>query len=204
MKLTIKAQKKIIQLNPKKEELMPILVNVKTEEMSEEQESDRAPIDLICVIDHSGSMAGEKINLVRKTLKSLLEFTNQYDRISLVSFDDRAEQLTPLLRNTPHNLEFFESKINSLRERGGTDINAGMQLAFNIIKQRKTANPVTSIFLLTDGIDGQANLRVSTSLAAAKLDDESFTISSFGFGSDHDEDLLVNISKMRDGSFYYI
>ena len=94
--------------------------------------------------------------MVRSTLKNLLEFTNQYDRISLIQFDDRAEQLTPLLRNTPQNLEFFEAKINSLKDRGGTDINAGMNMAFNVIKQRESANPVTSIFLLTDGLDGGA------------------------------------------------
>lgn len=107
LKLTIKAQKKVIQFNSKEEQLLPILVNVKTEDKSEEQEGDRPPIDLICVIDHSGSMAGEKIALVRNTLKNLLEFTNQYDRICLIQFDDRADQLTPLLRNIPKNLPLF-------------------------------------------------------------------------------------------------
>lgn len=37
---------------------MPVLVNVKTEDLTEEQEGERARIDLICVIDYSGSMAG--------------------------------------------------------------------------------------------------------------------------------------------------
>ena len=98
-------------------------------------------------------MAGEKIDLVRSTLKNILKFTSQYDRISLIQFDDKADQLTPLLRNTPQNLKLFEAKINSLKDRGGTDINAGMNLTFNVIKQRESANPVTSIFLLTDGLD---------------------------------------------------
>lgn len=98
-------------------------------------------------------MAGEKIQLVRKTLKSLLEFTNKYDRISLIQFDDKAEQLTPLLRNNPQNFDFFESKINGLQNGGRTNIGAGMNLAFQTIKNRKSTNPVTSIFLLTDGLD---------------------------------------------------
>ena len=78
-------------------------MNLKTEDLTEEQEDLRAPVDLICVIDHSGSMSGEKIDLVRNTLKSLLEFTSQYDRICLIQFDDKAEQLAPLIRNTPQN-----------------------------------------------------------------------------------------------------
>ena len=31
-------------------------------------------IDQICVIDHSGSMSGYKIKLVKRTLKHMLEF----------------------------------------------------------------------------------------------------------------------------------
>ena len=31
-----------------------------------------------------------------------------------------------------------------------------------------------------------------------------FTIHSFGFGKDHDEDLMNKISQLKDGSFYYI
>lgn len=141
---------------------------------------------------------------MRKTLKSLLEFTNQYDRICLIQFDDSAEQMTPLIRNTPQNFEFFGAKIHSLRDRGGTNIDSGLKTAFQVIKQRKTANPVTSIFLLTDGLDPGAFNRIQSTVMTSGLENESFTISCFGFGNDHDEELLVKIAKIRDGSFYYV
>jgi len=44
----------------------------------------RTPIDLVCVIDHSGSMGGEKIDLVRKTLKSIVELFGDNDRLCLI------------------------------------------------------------------------------------------------------------------------
>lgn len=31
-----------------------------------------------------------------------------------------------------------------------------------------------------------------------------FTIHSFGFGTDHDEDLMTKICEIKDGSFYFI
>jgi hypothetical protein len=31
-----------------------------------------------------------------------------------------------------------------------------------------------------------------------------FSIHSFGFGTDHDEDLMTKICQTRDGSFYFI
>ena len=56
LSLTLKTQRKVIKLSSKHKQTIPILVNVKTEELTEEQEGERAPIDLVCVIDISGSM----------------------------------------------------------------------------------------------------------------------------------------------------
>lgn len=41
-------------------------------------------------------------------------------------------------------------------------------------------------------------------LVEHKLLETNFTINCFGFGRDHDEDLLNNISKLKDGGFYFI
>lgn len=41
--------------------------------------------------------------------------------------------------------------INSLSARGGTNICSGLDLAVKTIKERKHANKVTSVFLLSDG-----------------------------------------------------
>ncbi len=56
--LEIKARQKIVKLNSKQAQLMPVVVNVKTKDMEEDQEGDRSAIDLICVMDVSGSMSG--------------------------------------------------------------------------------------------------------------------------------------------------
>ena len=49
--------------------------------------NNRPSIDMICVIDKSGSMDGEKIELVKDSLKQLLEYLNEKDRLSLIMFD---------------------------------------------------------------------------------------------------------------------
>lgn len=50
---------------------------------------NRLPIDLVCVIDRSYSMVGEKIELVKKTLLYIIEdLLDEEDRISLIQFDD--------------------------------------------------------------------------------------------------------------------
>lgn len=48
---------------------------------------NRSGIDLICVIDCSGSMRdNNKIDLVKDTLKYILTFLNECDRLSLIKF----------------------------------------------------------------------------------------------------------------------
>ena len=97
----------------------------------------------------------------------------------------------------------FESVINSIRANGGTNITGGMDLAFQCLAGRKYKNPVTSIFLLSDGLDGGAVSGVTAQLKARNLQD-NFTINSFGFGQDHDPILMSSISKLKDGNFYFI
>ena len=50
----------------------------------------RVPIDLVCVVDQSGSMAGDKMTLLKQTLVYITEQLNDLDRLAIVSFDTRA------------------------------------------------------------------------------------------------------------------
>ena len=50
-------------------------------------------VDLVIVIDHSGSMEGIKLKMLKNTIKSLLEFLIKEDRISFVIFDDKAARI---------------------------------------------------------------------------------------------------------------
>jgi len=56
-----------------------------------------------------------------------------------------------LTRVTKDNVNKLQSIISGIEDNGGTTINTGMTQAFEVIKQRKYQNEVTSVFLLTDG-----------------------------------------------------
>ena len=106
---------------------------------------------------------------------------------------------------TPENSVQFVNHVNEIHAGGGTDIKSGINLALKTIRERKFVNKVTSIFLLSDGQDGGADYRVQESLnMPVNKELEVFSIHSFGFGTDHDEELMTNICKFRDGTFYFI
>ena len=138
------------------------MVSLETKELKLEDQTGRITqrpgIDLvinlinifqICVIDHSGSMGGYKIKLVKRTLKHMLEFLSPQDRLSIIQFDCRCYRLTRLMRVTPENIVKFRTAIHSIQARGGTNIENGMHMAFSCIRHRRYRNPITAVFLLS-------------------------------------------------------
>ena len=196
----MKLKRKIITSSSLYSQNYTMLVSLGAETISN---SYKTPVDLICVIDVSGSMKGLKINLVKEALECLLNYLGDSDRLSIIVFSKSVSRLFPLLRATPSNKKMITIFIERISACGGTDINLGLEHAFKVVKDRKYANPVTSILLLSDGLDDKALHRVHQSNTDPKLP-QDLTISTFGFGSDHDPQLMTEIADLRHGNFYFV
>jgi Mg-chelatase subunit ChlD len=131
-----------------------------------DQDDKRTPIDLICVIDKSGSMSGKKIKLVRETLEFIIDCLNENDRISVIAFNTTAERVIPLTRANKNNKQSLTEKVKKIDASGRTNINDGLNLAFKTLSERRNKNPVSSILLLSDGRDDnkEISIRVNESL----------------------------------------
>ena len=115
----------------KEAQTLPAMVSLKTEGGS------RTSVDLICVIDVSGSMSGQKIELVKNTMKYLVEALTPSDRLSIITFNMKGERLCGLKCVTQENMVSFDRFIESLKGDGGTSICEGLNLALKIILERK-------------------------------------------------------------------
>ena len=199
-RLSMKLKRKIITSSSLNSQNHTMLVSLGTETIST---SYKTPVDLICVIDVSGSMKGLKINLVKEALECLLNYLGDLDRLSIIVFSKSVSRLFPLLRTTSSNKKKISTFIERISACGGTDINLGLEHAFKVIKDRSHTNPVTSILLLSDGLDDKALHRVRQSNSNSKLP-QDLTINTFGFGNDHDPQLMTEIADLRHGNFYFI
>ena len=209
LKCSISSKNNYIKLSSTESQKIPVLITVSTKDDSEKAvkalDEYRPPIDLICVIDRSGSMSGEKIKLVRETLKYLVSILSPNDRLCLITFDDQADMLTGLQRVKDGNIQTFDSKIDTITHRGGTNMMLGLNKALELIKNRKYRNKVTSLFMLSDGLDniGQVDINFKNSLEKLQIQD-IFTVNTFGYGNDHDPELMRKLATIKDGNFFYI
>ena len=182
----------------------PFVINLLCVELLEENKKSNA--DLICVIDVSGSMFGEKITYVKESLKILLDLMDEKDRICLILFESFAKNYFDLNYLTKQNKEILIEKINKISTGDGTNIMSGLELAVNIIKAQCNNNTATTILLLSDGCDNYLNdVQIADSLKnITKGLGLSFTLNTFGYGDSHDAKIMNKLANIRDGSFFYV
>lgn len=170
---------------------------------------DEATVDLFVVIDISYSMEGEKLKEVKESLGFLVELLKKNDRISFVTFDTHSEYLmAPKLIG--ESREQIDAAINYLHVQGSTNIGKGIETTFKAMVDRKSKNQVTGILLLSDGHDNQWWRKGGPVVDkffeewTPKLKDHPYTIHTYGYGADHDADIMDQIAKLNGGAFHYV
>ncbi|EAY94802.1 hypothetical protein OsI_16587 [Oryza sativa Indica Group] len=175
---------------------------------------NRAPVDLVTVLDVSGSMAGTKLALLKRAMGFVVQHLGPSDRLSVIAFSSSARRLFHLQRISHHGRQQALQAINSLGASGGTNIADALKKAMKVIEDRSYKNSVCSIILLSDGQD---TYNISSSVQGASPDYKSLVPSSiindarhtvplhaFGFGADHDSDSLHSIAQASGGTFSFI
>lgn len=177
------------------------LVSVKAN--ADVSETKRQPTDIVCVLDVSGSMScNGKIDHVKSAVEFIIANSDPRDRLSIVTFNSSASRVLPLRRMTNEGKDEANMSRTRLYASGGTSIASGLDMALQVLEQRRQRNKVSAILLLTDGQDGSTRPRLPVLLARAR--EESCAVYAFGFGSDHDAVLMAEVSEQAKTPFTYV
>ena len=213
-----KDQKKDIEISIYKGDKLfnqntPFIINLfAPEKKVEEEEEKKVRADLVCVIDISGSMEGDKIYQVKESLKILVDMMDEKDRIALILFDSSAKLLNGLEYLTSENKTKIKKKIEEINADGGTNIASGLQIGVDILKKEKNSQNnenetrSSTLILLSDGQDNEMDdIRLGEKLKSlTKGEKLSFTLNTFGYGYDHDPKIMNRLANLRDGSFFLV
>lgn len=156
----------------------------------------REGLDLVVVLDLSGSMSGEKLASMKKAMHFVVMKLTPVDRLSIVSFSNSATRHCPLRSVTQATQADLRAIVDGLEARGGTNIEIGIDTALAVFAGRATTRARTAnVFLMSDG---QQNNRTD----ARRPDPGMVAVYTFGFGKDADHALLSDVARKSPGGTF--
>ncbi len=159
--------------------------------------------NLICVLDSSGSMSGEKIKQAKEAVRFIINHLDKNDRFSIVDFDDGVQTFAAqIVMASPENRQKALEFVNEIEDSGGTNINEALLSALKMVESGERPN---YILFLTDGIPTVGITNTAEILKnISKANELRSRIFVFGVGYDVNTELLDRISTENRGPSLYV
>jgi Ca-activated chloride channel family protein len=163
----------------------------------------KRPLDLVVVVDHSGSMAEDgRMTKVQAGLGTLIDNLGDSDRLAIVEFDDHVQidaPLQPLDRTALHQI------VNGLTPRGATDIFDGLKAGFDLSTAALDPTREARVILLSDGLATSGNTSDPAILTMADgYVERGIGLTTIGVGLDFDVQLMRGLAEHGAGNFYFL
>lgn len=152
------------------------------------------PLNIAFVLDKSGSMSGEKIDLLKTAMLQFIEKLRPEDRVSVVFFDDEA-----VLAYGEEKLDkaYLNDIVRAVQADGGTSIYEGLKMGYANVEKHRLSNSVNRLILLTDGYGSKpVDFILEQSAAYFK---KGISVSTIGVGAGYNHSLLELLSKYSGG-----
>eukprot|EP00451_Oxyrrhis_marina_P008004 CAMPEP_0204283528 /NCGR_PEP_ID=MMETSP0468-20130131/46313_1 /ASSEMBLY_ACC=CAM_ASM_000383 /TAXON_ID=2969 /ORGANISM="Oxyrrhis marina" /LENGTH=507 /DNA_ID=CAMNT_0051261139 /DNA_START=39 /DNA_END=1562 /DNA_ORIENTATION=+ len=172
-------------------------------------EVERAPMELVCVIDRSSSMRKSKLDLVKKSLSFIVSQLNQFDSFGVVSYSDNVTVDIPLLPATIQNRARWLQTIARMVAAGSTNLSGGMSTGLQQFASnpRRCRTSVRSVFLLTDGMANKGEVTtdgIQRCLTHVRARCPDVALHTFGFGDGHNAGMLAALAETGRGEYMYV
>ncbi|MFW2366546.1 MAG: vWA domain-containing protein [Desulforhopalus sp.] len=163
------------------------------------------PVDMVVVLDRSGSMNGQKINDAKSAVINLLNRLTPKDRISLITYSNGVEILAPLMYVNNSSRENLTALVHRIGSGGGTNLGGGLNSGIATLMQESGTNRQQKVILISDGL---ANHGITSPSALGKMagngSEHNLAVSTVGVGYDFNEVLMTTIADHGAGNYYFL
>ncbi len=179
------------------------VIRVNLEARLPEDRMERPPVNLVLVLDRSGSMSGDKIAKAREAAIEALRRLNGRDRFALVAYDHQVETLVP--SQSAANTAWIEERIRRIQPGGNTALFSAVSQGAAEVRRHLGRGYINRIVLLSDGLAnvGPSNPSDLGRLGAALLK-EGISVTTVGVGTGYNEDLMAQLADRSDGNHYFV
>ena len=167
--------------------------------------AERVHSNLVFLVDVSGSMSSSnKLPLLKKAFKKLVEKLDKNDKISIVTY---ASGVSVVLDSVSGDKkDEINAAMDSLVASGSTSGGEGLQKAYKLAEKNYSADANNRIILATDG-DFNVGM-TSTEELVSYIETERnkgiyLTILGFGMGN-YQDDKMEQLSNAGNGNYFYV
>jgi Ca-activated chloride channel family protein len=197
----------------------------------EERDFERKKLNLVIVLDISGSMSSpfnqyyydrfgnqveldwrerntQKIEVAKDAIIDVLDQLNSGDRFGIVLFNQRAYLLQRMTQVRYADMDEVEDDISDIRADGSTNLADGMKLATELLEKYSDYNPYdyeNRIIFLTDAMPNTGETGAYSLLRLLKNNAGDNIYTTFiGIGVDFNTELIEYITKTRGANYYSV
>ncbi len=160
-----------------------------------EKEQEKPSLGMVLVIDKSGSMGGDKIEMAKSAARSATELLGRRDKVAVLAFDGDTYVISEM--QSANNKGKISGEIGRIEAGGGTTMYPAMEMAFEALLA--TSAKLKHVILLTDGVSSPGDFEgMAQQMVSAKM-----TLSTVAVGEGSDTDLLEAIARVGKGRYYF-
>lgn len=162
----------------------------------------RKNVNLVMILDTSGSMKGSKIDGVRQAAIQFVGEMGDNDYISLIVFENKsAAVLIEHIQVGAKRQEIID-QIKGLQASGSTPLYDSIGLGADVIGRNSSSQTTNAMIVLTDGLDTvSSSYRFDDTLISTASAHDT-TIFTIAYGNDANETLLSRLAQQAQGNFY--
>jgi len=177
-------------------------IGLKGKEFPQEK---RPPVNLVFLLDVSGSMnSPDKLPLVQKSLRMMVEDMNEQDRIAIVVYASASGLVLP--STTCDKKMQIVAALEELQAGGSTNGGQGIQLAYKTAQEHFIKGGINRVILATDG-DFNVGITNQSDLVGLieKKREEGVFLTVLGFGTGNLKDsTMEKLADKGNGAYAYI
>ena len=168
------------------EEILPVYCDL-------QKEQEKPSLAICLVIDRSGSMGGQKMELAKDAAKAAIEVLTPQDFAAVIAFDN--EPYTIVSMQSTASTSAMLTAVSTIEAAGGTNIYLAMVEAYEQL--RRVPARLKHVIVLTDGYSAPGDFDGIT----RQFIRDQITVSTVGVG-EADNNLLKRIAENGRGRHY--
>ena len=161
----------------------------------------RKDVNLVMILDVSGSMDGNKIKNMRHAAIQFVEQMGDDDFITIVAF---SSQPIVLIHHQQVGLAREEAirTIETMEASGDTALYDAIGMGANSIANTTSSQTSNAMVVLTDGLDNNSFQYTFDQYLIETATANDTTVFTIAYGNDADQEVLAELASRANGNFY--